>query len=111
MRPNPTDAPAGERVYAPASERVAMEPAPGHRDVIFDRRWPHTPAAEPPLDAELPLDAEPMVDAGLQPRVLFVTAALSWLAVAACGVCLWLVVRRRRERNRPINRLRLIAAA
>jgi hypothetical protein len=115
MRPNPTtvpDAPAGERVYAPASERVPREPAPGHREVIqhmdsrtperetFERRWPD------------PTDDEPTApDTGLQQRVMFMAIGLSWLAVTASGVSLWLIVRWRRERNKPVNRMRMIATA
>jgi hypothetical protein len=36
------DAPAGERVYAPASQRVPVDPVPGHRDFV-EHPDTHTP--------------------------------------------------------------------
>src|SRR5689334_10806593 len=36
------DVPLGERVYAPASERVPKDPVPGHREMIAHTD-PHTP--------------------------------------------------------------------
>jgi hypothetical protein len=39
------DAPVGERVYAPASERVPVDPVPGHRNFI-DHTDTHTPERE-----------------------------------------------------------------
>jgi hypothetical protein len=39
------DAPVGERVYAPASERVPVNPVPGHREVV-EHPDTHTPERE-----------------------------------------------------------------
>src|SRR5258708_495954 len=39
------DAPTGERVYAPASERVPVQPVPGHRN-FTDHPDTHTPERE-----------------------------------------------------------------
>src|SRR6476659_5770222 len=39
------DTPAGERVYAPASERVPVDPVPGHRDMV-EHPDTHTPERE-----------------------------------------------------------------
>jgi hypothetical protein len=43
------DAPVGERVYAPASERVPVDPVPGHRDFVEhpDTRTPERQAVGP----------------------------------------------------------------
>src|SRR5678816_644664 len=38
-------APLTERVYAPASERVPVDPVPGHREMI-EHTDPHTPERE-----------------------------------------------------------------
>src|SRR5438067_1688356 len=48
------DTPAGERVYAPASERVPKDPVPGHREVVIhpdthtrEREAVHNSSTEP----------------------------------------------------------------
>ncbi|HEX8969643.1 MAG TPA: hypothetical protein VF937_17300 [Chloroflexota bacterium] len=125
------DMPTRERVYAPASERVPRQPVPGHRDFV-EHPDTHTPERQAIAGAQ---DAEPSftrvarpstatdddeasngVDSdwrqgrwlssstggmGLRPL------GLGWLALGMCGgVGVWLWVRWRRERNKPINRIR-----
>jgi hypothetical protein len=76
-----------------------MDPGTPERET-FERRWPDS------------MDADPTApDTGLQQRVMFMAIGLSWLAIAVSGVGLWLIVRWRRERNKPINRARMIASA
>ncbi|MBV9547215.1 MAG: hypothetical protein JOY61_22830 [Chloroflexi bacterium] len=50
------DRPVGERVYAPASERVPKEPVPGHRDVVqsTDTDTPERHAAEELTEEDAP---------------------------------------------------------
>ncbi len=118
------DTRVGERVYAPASERVPKEPVPGHREVV-NHPDTHTPEREavnnsstepsftrvarpstftsPDFDAPAP-DAW---DAGQQRRQrLFFGIGFSWFSVICAGAGVWLFMRWRRERNKPINRLR-----
>jgi hypothetical protein len=141
------DAPVGERVYAPASERVPVEPVPGHRDFI-EHPDTHTPereaaaglgstsATRPMGEEELSFArvARPSTTPTATPgaygssmsnpafggmgddggssrrterrRTMFMGIGFSWLTVLASGVGLWLFMRWRRERNKPINRLR-----
>lgn len=152
------DSPVGERVYAPASERVPVEPVPGHRDVV-EHTDTHTPereaagATEPAVPSPRAVGAGagepsftrvPRPSGGDTPtpgayaspmsnpawdrprdwaaadqradrerdrrRRLFVGLGASWLTALGVGVGLWLFVRWRRERNKPINRLRRRAA-
>jgi hypothetical protein len=126
------DISVGERVYAPASERVPREPAPGHRDFV-EHMDPTTPerssAAGATADTTEPTftrverpsarsDTEsPM--SGSQPSRWISTApaslvpiGLGWLALGmSAAVGIWLWMRWRRERNRPINRIRRQAVA
>lgn len=128
------DAGVGERVYAPASERVPREPVPGHRDFVDhtdtstpERQAAHetSPLAEPssvgPGGSEpsftrvaRPSDASPtsseagqMWNQSMGNRrmwwmpMAWATSALFWSAVG-----IWLWMRWRRERNKPINRIR-----
>jgi len=129
------DAPAGERVYAPASERVPKDPLPGHREMV-EHADTHTPEREalPPTPTEEPsftrvtrpatpvtptpgayasamsnpAFAEPYSsdDGGGPSKKLFFGIGASWLGVIAAGVGIWLFMRWRNERNKPINRLR-----
>jgi hypothetical protein len=69
------DIPRGERVYAPASERVPKAPVPGHRDFV-----------------EHPDESTPE------------RRASTSMPGGAIGT--WLILRWRREQNRPINRVR-----
>jgi hypothetical protein len=121
------DTPVGERVYAPASERVPREPVPGHRDFLEhpDTHTPERAAAATTQTATEPSftrvprpstsNSEPEYQheherwmsnssgfgAGLVPM------GIGWLALGICGgIGLWLWVRWQRERNKPINRIR-----
>jgi hypothetical protein len=121
------DVPAGERVYAPASERVPVTPVAGHRE-FTDHPDAHTPereaAGQTPTPATEPsfarvtrpnsaTMANPVysayddanwnhgADAGGLPF------GLGWVGLGvAGGVGGWLFLRWQRERNKPINRLR-----
>jgi hypothetical protein len=136
----------GERVYAPASERVPKEPVPGHREVI-ERTDTHTrereaigqaaptstespgptesaftrvarPTTGPGFETPTPgAYASPMSNPGFQAsdmhanqperrRKMFFGVGFSWFTLACSGVGLWLFMRWRRERNKPINRIR-----
>jgi hypothetical protein len=125
------DVPISERVYAPASERVPREPVPGHRDFVEhpDTATPERQAAAvsspvmqsesepsftrvprpssspsgygsdaPEAHPERWMSASPAMGAALVP--------MSVVWAACCGVGIWLFMRWRRERSRPINRIR-----
>jgi hypothetical protein len=116
------EAPVSERVYAPASERVPVEPVPGHRDFVehTDTHTPEREAAEMPFEptftrvarpSSMPTDAAPLPDPNTrwttgQPPRMAMGLGVSWGTIAFCGVGGWLFFRWRRERNKPINRLR-----
>jgi hypothetical protein len=122
-------APASERVYAPASVRVPVEPLAAHRDVVnhTDRHTRERLAAE--------MAAEPSVVRVTRPSLMAVAGAsasrsagsddrradaspssaprppgvafglgLSWITISLCSVGAWLYFRWRRDRNKPINR-------
>jgi hypothetical protein len=130
------DTPAGERVYAPASERVPVKPVPGHRDFIehpdthtpereaagqatepvepaFTRVSRPTPAAEPytPASTSPGWQGSPSYDAdwnnsGRGSNGWFGMRA-GWLTLGiGAGVGVWLWRRWQRARNTPMNRLR-----
>jgi hypothetical protein len=129
----------GERVYAPASERVPVEPVPGHREVV-EHPDTHTPEREaaamhtPPGSSgssDTP-NSEPTFTRVARPsstygsdtptpdwsqdysagrnddrrRKLFMGIGFSWFTVICTGVGVWLFMRWRNERNKPINRIR-----
>jgi hypothetical protein len=163
------DAPVGERVYAPASERVPVEPQEGHRSMV-DHPDTHTPereaagmntpstptamntppnptgmntpptptgmntprsttpepsftpvarpyygsASETPGAYESPASGWGLAD-GQSPDVswgadrrrrLFMGIGFSWFTVIGSAVGIWLFLRWRHERNKPINRIR-----
>lgn len=132
----------GERVFAPASERVPKEPVPGHRDVVqhtdthtLERaaaagggsstvgdtepafaRMPRptasgvtgayaSPASNPGL-ADLGSWSAEEGQASGSKRRLFLGIGAGWTMVIAGGAATFLYLRWRRERNKPINRLR-----
>jgi hypothetical protein len=114
------DAPLAARVYAPASERVPKEPVPGHRDFI-QHTDTHTPEREAvtqmPESSSEPTFArvsrpsvtpsfETPVTGRERRRTMFIGMGASWFTAVCCGVGAWLFMRRRQERNKPINRLR-----
>ncbi|MDQ6673954.1 MAG: hypothetical protein M3069_24950 [Chloroflexota bacterium] len=126
------DTPVGERVYAPASERVPVEPVPGHREFI-DHTDTHTRERQAagqtvsgPDEASSTRVTPPSVtpsggstgsqayddsawnsgarSGGLPFGLPF---GLAWIALGvAAGIGGWLLVRWQRERNKPINRIR-----
>ena len=118
------DAAVGERVYAPASERVPREPVAGHRDFVEhpDTHTPERQAAVQPNPTGEPsftrvrrptgtgANSEAWSDAetsAAQSRTR-TPMAVGWaIGLGMCGgVGLWLWLRWQRERNRPINRIR-----
>jgi len=134
------EAPVAERVYAPASERVPVEPVPGHRE-LTDHPDTHTPeragqAATPAASTEPPFtrvtrpSPVPTADAPTpDPYASTLTSpayrtyddsawnaqaksggmpfGIGWITLGVCGgVGGWLFLRWRRERNKPINRIR-----
>jgi hypothetical protein len=139
------DTPVGERVYAPASERVPVEPVPGHREVV-EHPDTHTPEREaaamstpsssgnpgseptftrvarpsttygsdtPTPGAYASPMSNPAWDHGYSAvrddsrrRTLFMGIGFSWFTVICTGVGVWLFMRWRNERNKPINRIR-----
>jgi len=122
------EAPAGQTVYAPASERVPVNPVPGHRDFV-EHPDTHTPereaaaqhsteSSEPSFtrvarpsyttstDASWPSSAnyEPQWSGDSQDRKWF-GLSMGWLTFGICsGISVWLWLRWQRERNKPINR-------
>lgn len=120
------DAPVGERVYAPASERVPREPVPGHRDFV-EHPDTHTPEREAVADmhstgepsfTRVPrpsgtsfngeTSGEMLADEAPARMRMWVPITVGWaIGFGSCaGVGLWLWLRWQRERNRPINRIR-----
>ena len=113
------DVPRGERVYAPASERVPKPPVPGHRDLVEhpDEATPERQAVSGPADGTVrrsPSWRRVRVPGGTAAREhedatmrqLF-GFGLAWLGLFAAGaVGTGLFLRWQRERNRPVNRLR-----
>jgi hypothetical protein len=113
------DVPRGERVYAPASERVPKPPVPGHRDLVAhpDEATPERQAVSGPTDGTLrhspsrrrvrvPLGSAAREEEDATTRQLF-TFSLTWFGLFVLGaVGMWLYLRWQRERNRPVNRLR-----
>ncbi|MBV9326174.1 MAG: hypothetical protein JO352_20615 [Chloroflexi bacterium] len=117
-----SEAPIAEPVYAPASERVPKT-VPGYGDVVShtDPATPERQAAvesepsfarvtrptyTPPTETGEPAWDTPSSDwmssGGGMPKKRF-----GWIGLAvAAGVGVWLWMRWRRERNKPINRLR-----
>ncbi|HEV7664341.1 MAG TPA: hypothetical protein VGQ62_12445 [Chloroflexota bacterium] len=135
------DGPVAERVYAPASERVPVEPVPGHRDFV-EHMDTHTPEREAAGQAtpshsssepsfarvSRPTTPPTATPAGYgsamshpgsdmydnyaskrgsgKRRRLFMGIGFSWGTVICTAVGVWLFMRWRRERNKPINRIR-----
>jgi hypothetical protein len=113
----------GERVYAPASERVPREPVPGHREVV-EHTDTHTPEriaagqadeAEPsftrvprPSETVTQTDAytPPMPTQPSSPRPMWMPVGWAVGFGVCVGVGVWLWMRWQRERNKPINRIR-----
>jgi hypothetical protein len=119
------DAPAGERVYAPASERVPREPVPGHRDFV-EHPDTHTPEREAeasqtvtePSFARVPRpsttgfegeyqDEQERWISGSPAAGGPLPISMGWVTLCVSGaVGVWLWTRWQRERNKPINRIR-----
>ena len=120
------DTPVGERVYAPASERVPREPVPGHRDFV-EHPDTHTPerqavagGEEEPSFTRVPRPSTLPDEENVTTNVTTWNNAApargnSWVPVAVgwavgCGTCAgvagWMWWRWQRERNKPINRIR-----
>lgn len=120
------DIPVSER-HAPASERVPREPVPGHRDFVehtdtstSERQQAATTATptmtettmtEPtftrvPRPSSNPSDdvTETSSESWMSPSPAMFPIGVGW--AIACGVGVWLFMRWRRERNKPMNRLR-----
>src|SRR5262245_30156785 len=116
-----------ERVYAPATERVPKEPVPGHRTYVehTDEGTPERQATTGPGEpsfarVERPSQTEqdwaaasysnpafttpPPESGGGGPGMMAGACAVG--TIAAGAAIAWLFVRRRRERNKPINRWR-----
>jgi hypothetical protein len=125
------EAPAGQTVYAPASERVPVNPVPGHRDFV-EHPDTHTPEREA-VASHSAESSEPSFTRVARPSTTPTTSTTSgwqassyepdwntdhnrsklfgmsmgWLTFGICsGVGVWLWLRWQRERNKPINRLR-----
>jgi hypothetical protein len=108
-------APIAEPVYAPASERVPRT-VPDYGDVVSktDTGTPERQASSPEPSYTRPSYSSTtteaawdtptddwMTDGGMKPK------RFAWVAAAvAGGIGVWLYVRWKRERNKPINRLR-----
>ena len=128
--PDPNlDRPGGaDQVYAPANERVPVEPVPGHRDFTehtdegtLERQAAHGEPSEPSFTrVERPSStaqggdwtssSNPAFDSQSTPRKrgwLGLPMGIGSIAVIACGATgAWLFMRWQRERNKPINRFR-----
>lgn len=127
------DAPVGQRVYAPASERVPVDPVPGHRDFVehpdihtaereaagnqsgegseatFARvPRPSTPPAVDPYASSATNTAwDTSTSASGSSRAKWLGMSVGWLTLGLCsGIGIWLWLRWQRERNKPINRLK-----
>jgi hypothetical protein len=130
------DVPVGERVYAPASERVPRTVA-GHRDIIehTDTQTPERQSAGRPTpeSAFTPESStepsftrvpRPSTTPGVEPtpvpetptaatwtptpgrRRLWLPLGVGWGMLFWGGMGVWLWTRWQRERNKPINRMR-----
>jgi hypothetical protein len=110
----------GERVYAPASERVPREPVPGHREVV-EHPDTHTPERVAAQSFDEPSFARvarpgtnsddvyvPPVSADNSSRSTWLPMGVGWaVGIGMCaGIGIWLWMRWQRERNKPINRIR-----
>jgi hypothetical protein len=113
-----SDTPVGERVYAPASARVPVDPVPGHHE-LTDHPDTHTPERQAASAATSTPDPyasnltnpgyTPYNDAGwnTESRSSGLPFGLGWVALGiGGGLGGWLYLRWQRERNKPINRLR-----
>jgi hypothetical protein len=120
------DAPPGQRVYAPASERVPVDPVPGHREVV-EHTDTHTTEREAAGMTSTTTNVEPSFTRVARPstmqngesssnpdfpdmpgrrRRMFFGIGFSWFTVICCGAAAWFFMRWKRERDKPINRLR-----
>jgi hypothetical protein len=127
------DAPPGERVYAPASERVPRT-VPGYRDVVEnvdtatqERRATGTMSEvsssmsteepsftrvpRPSTSSDTPYGStesqQDWMNTSSSGRSWLMPMGIGWLTLSVgTGVGIWLWLRWQRERNRPINRLR-----
>ena len=106
-----------ERVYAPASERVPKPPTRGDRALVEGgmaarREEAHAGAAAAPAEPSAASPSGPDVapssdEPSRRPSTaVMVSVGAGSLAVAGAAGTAWLYGRWRRERNRPINRLR-----
>ncbi|HLZ25997.1 MAG TPA: hypothetical protein VKV73_01595 [Chloroflexota bacterium] len=107
-----TDAAGGEAVYAPASERVPVDPVPGHRE-FTDRTDTQTAerqaASYPPTMSNSAHGTynDATWNNEIKSRAMPVGMRLGWVLLGiGGGVGGWLFLRWQRERNRPINRIR-----
>jgi hypothetical protein len=115
-----SDTPDGDRVYAPASARVPVDPIPGHPE-LTDHPDTHTPERQAasvatstpdPYASKLTNPAyTPYNDSAWNAESkspgLPYGLGLGWVALGiGGGIGGWLYLRWRRERNKPINRLR-----
>ncbi len=121
------ESPAGQTVYAPASERVPVDPKPGHRDFV-EHPDTHTPEREA-ASHEATGSSEPSFTRVARPSTVPDASSPTWQSpsydpqwsspgsnrnkwfgmsvFALCGgVGIWLWLRWQRERNKPINKLR-----
>lgn len=120
------DTPVGERVYAPASERVPRTVS--DYGSVVEHTDTHTPErqamgeSEPaftrvarPSTAPTPYNDPPGMDSTPQPQRwtsnmstgTLLPIGMGWIAMCVGGgIGVWLWMRWRRERNKPINRLR-----
>ena len=121
------DTPVAQPVYAPASERVPREPVAGHRDFV-EHPDPATPERQAATHANTATEVESEPSFTRVPRPsnsgsdqtgsetwssgspaigAFPPMGVGWAAMGVCtGVGVWLWMRWRRERNKPINRIR-----
>jgi len=129
------EAPAGQTVYAPASERVPVNPVPGHRDFV-EHPDTHTPErtaaanqASESTEPSFTRVARPSTTSTSGPYDSGTTnpewsspydsrwdtdksgnwfgMSMGWATFAICSAAgVWLWLRWQRERNKPINRLR-----
>jgi hypothetical protein len=116
------DVPRGERVYAPASERVPKPPVPGHRDLVehpdqatLERQATQTESGSPDgtvrhsrgrRRVRVPIGSATREQEDMTTRQLLGFGA-GWFGLFVCGAAgMWLYLRWQNERNRPVNRLR-----
>lgn len=121
------ETPVGERVYAPASERVPRT-VPGYGDVVErtdtstpERQATPTPGSEPSFTRvprpSMPgeFSTEPTDEDYRRDRWMssfsngtgLKALGVGWVVLGTCaGIGIWLWLRWQRERNKPINRLR-----